>query len=108
MPLPRPARPSVLFNDVRAFWQQRPRHQWIAAALAVMIPIGIILAFYFDTQTNIQPLYTVTYIDSWPADRTDAQIKAKQEADRRELERRQAERQRQFQRIDERLKRYGI
>ena len=108
MPLPRPARPTVLWNDMRAFWRQRPRHQWFAATLAVLIPAGIIFAFWLDARTNVQPRYIVTFVDSWPADRTDDQIKAKQEADLRERHRREAERQRQFQRIDERLKRLGI
>jgi hypothetical protein len=108
MPLPRPARPSVLWNDVRAFWRQRPRHQWMAGTLAVMIPIGILISFYYDTQTNIVPRETITYVESWPADRTDEQIKAKQKADLAERQAAQAERQRQFQRLDEQLNRLGI
>jgi hypothetical protein len=97
-----------LWNDLRAFWRQRPRHQWIAATLAVLMPVGIVTAFYFDAYTNIVPRETITYVESWPADRTDAQIKAKQKTD---LERRraaQAERQRQFQELDSQLNRLGI
>lgn len=93
---------------MRDFWRQRPRHQWVAGTLAVLIPIGIVVAFWYDSKVNVQPAYIVTFVDSWPADRTDAQIKAKQEADQRELRRRQAERQQQFKQIDDRLKRLGI
>ena len=108
MPLPRPAAPRVLWNDLRAFSRQRPRHQWVAAAGAVAIPIAILFAFYLDSRTNTVPRQIIHYVDSWPADRSDAEIKARQKAD---LERRRAAeqaRQRQFQRIDDRLKQYGI
>ncbi len=108
MPLPRPASPRALWADIRAFWRDRPRHQWVAALLAVLIPIGIVVSFYFDGQTNLTPRRTIYYVDSWRADRSDAEIKAKQQADlvaRRERERR---RQREFQRLDESLNRLGI
>ncbi|HEX8642197.1 MAG TPA: hypothetical protein VF704_13720 [Allosphingosinicella sp.] len=108
MPLPRPARPAALWSDIRAVLRERPSHQWLAATLAVLIPIGLITAFYFDSLTNIRPRETITYVESWPADRTDAQIKAKQKAD---LERRraaEAERRRQFQELDEQLNSLGI
>ena len=108
MPLPRPARPSVLWQDLRAFWLQRPRHQWVAGTLAVAIPIGILVSFYLDSYTNTRPRQIITYIDSWPADRTDEQIKAKQKADLEQQRAREAERQRQFKQIDDRLKRLGI
>ena len=108
MPLPRPATPRALCNDVCAFWRQRPRHQWLAGTLAVAIPIGIVAAFYVDSYTNIVPRERVIYVHSWPATRTDAEIKAKQKADLADLRRRQAERQRQLKEIDDGLRRLGI
>ncbi len=108
MPLPRPARPSILWSDLRAFWNERPRHQWLAGALAVLIPIGIVVAFYFDSQTNILPGEQIVYVENWPADRSDEEIKAKQQVDLEERREAEAERQRQFQRLDDRLKRLGI
>lgn len=80
----------------------------MAATLAILIPIGILVAFYYDAQTNIAPGEQVIFVDSWSANRTDAEIIAKQEVD---LERRKAaeERRRQeFQRLDESLNRLGI
>ena len=80
----------------------------MAATLAVLVPIGIVTAFYFDGYTNIRPRETITFVESWPADRTDAQIKARQKAD---LERRraaEAERRRQFQELDSQLNSLGI
>ena len=108
MPLPRPARPSVLWSDLRAFWRDRPRHQWVAAALSVSIPIGIVFSFYLDSYTNILPRETITYVESWPANRSDEEIKAKQKADLEARRAAEAERQRQFQRLDSQLNRLGI
>ena len=108
MPLPRPSRPSVLWKDLTAFWRGRPRRQWIAGLLAVAIPIGILAAFYIDSYTNVRPRQTIIYVDSWPANRSDAEIKAKQKADLDARRARAEERRRQFQEIDASLNRLGI
>ena len=108
MPLPRPASPRALWRDMAAFWRYRPRHQWIAAILALMIPIGIIAVFYVDSGTNLWPRRTVTVVESWPASRTDEQIKADQQRRQAEDDRRARERQERFRRIDENLNRLGI
>lgn len=108
MSLPRPARPAVLWRDLVAFSRERARHQWIALGLAILIPFAILASFYWDSYTNVSPVQTITYVDSWPATRTDAEIRARQKAD---LERRKAQaeaRQRQFRKIDDRLERLGI
>jgi len=108
MPLPRPSGPRVLWRDLRAFWSHRPRHQWIAGTLALVIPAAILVAFYFDGKTNIAPGEQVIFVDSWPQSRTDAEIKAKQKADLARREAAEEERRRQFQRLDESLNRLGI
>lgn len=108
MPLPRPASPRALWADLRAFWSTRPRHQWVAAFLAVLIPIGIVTAFYFDTTTNIMPREQIMYIDSWPAARSDAQIRAKQKADAAALKAARLQRQREFQRLEQSMNRMGL
>lgn len=108
MPLPRPAAPRALWADIRAFWSQQGRYRWGALALAIAIPIGIVFTFYLDAQTNIQPGERIIYVPSWPADRSDAEIIAKQQADLEERRAAEAERQRQFQRLDNRLDRLGI
>ena len=78
----------------------------LASLLA--IPLGIITAFYFDGRTNLTPRQIIYYVESWPADRSDEEIKAKQKADLADLRRRQAERQRQLKAIDDELRRLGI
>lgn len=88
--------------------RERPRHQWVAAFLALLMPIGIITAFYYDGQTRLTPLQTITFIDSWPATRSDEEIKAKQVRDQAELERYRRQRQQEFQRLDDKLRRLGI
>lgn len=108
MPLPRPANPVALWRDMAAFWRQRPRHQYWAAALALLIPIGIVIVFTIDTRTGLAPTRTVTIIDSWPASRSDAEIRAAQKARQEALEARRRARQEQFRRVDENLNRLGI
>ena len=70
MPLPRPSSPRALWADLKAFWRDRPRHQWIAAVLAVLVPVGIIVTFLIDSNTNLRPIEQVIYVDSWPASRS--------------------------------------
>lgn len=108
MPLPRPASPRALWTDLRAFWAHRPRHQWLAAVLALLIPAGILFIFYLDAKTNILPGEQIMFIQSWRADRSDAEIIAKQKADRAAREAAQRARQREFQKLDESLNRMGI
>ncbi len=103
MPLPRPASPRVLWADLRAFARERSRHQWVAALFAIAMPIVIVVGFIVDARTNIAPGEQLIYVDSWSANRTDAEIKAAQA--RREEERQAiaAERQRQFKELEEKL-----
>lgn len=108
MPLPRPSGPRALWTDLKAFWRERPRHQWVAGTLAVLIPLGILVAFYFDARTNIAPGPQVIMVDSWPKSRTDSEILAKQAADQRRREQAEERRRREFQRLDENLNRLGI
>jgi diaminohydroxyphosphoribosylaminopyrimidine deaminase / 5-amino-6-(5-phosphoribosylamino)uracil reductase len=65
MPLPRPSSPRVLWRDLRAFARERPKHQWIAATAAVVMPLVIIFGFYKDAQTNILPGEQIVYAESW-------------------------------------------
>lgn len=108
MPLPRPASPRALWADMKAFWRDRPRHQWVAAALALMVPIGIITVFYIDSGTNLSPRQTTTKLEIWPANRTDEQIRADQNRRQAEADRRANERREQFRKVDDTLNRLGI
>jgi hypothetical protein len=103
MPLPRPASPSVLWADLRAFAKERSRHQWIAAVFAIAMPIIIVVGFIVDARTNIAPGEQLIYVDSWSANRTDSEIKAAQAKREEERQAIAAERQRQFKKLEEKL-----
>jgi len=105
MSLPRPASPRALWSDLRTFAKQRSRHQMIAAFAAVAMPIAIIVAFYFDGKTNIMPGEQVIYVENWPANRSDAEIKAQQKIDQERKDKALAERQRQYKQLE---KRFGM
>jgi hypothetical protein len=108
MPLPRPASPRALWSDLRDFWRGRPRHTWVAATLAVGVAAGIFFTFWLDYGAVVDRREQVMFIDSWPASRTDAEIVAKQKADKAERDAAIEERRRQLQRLDENLNRLGI
>ena len=93
----------MLLADLRAFAQQRSRVQWIAATVAVMMPIAIIWVFIIDGNTNIAPGEQIIFVESWSADRTDDQIKVDQAKRQVEREAAVAERQRQFKVLERRL-----
>jgi len=103
MPLPRPAPPRVLLQDLRAFMAERTRHQWIAAFFAVFMPAAILVLFVVDGRTNIDPGEQVIFVESWSGSRTDAEIRAAQQVRQRERERAEAERRRQWKAVGDRL-----
>lgn len=105
MALPRPASPKALIADLRAFLSDRPPHQLVAAALAIAMPVLIIIGFIVDARTNIDPGEQLIYVDSWNANRTDEEIVADQKERQARTEAAQAERRRQFQELE---KRFGM
>ncbi len=100
MALPRPASPRALIADLRAFARQRSRVQWIAALVAVLMPVVIIAGFIKDAKTNIAPGEQIIFVESWSGNRTDAEIKADQAKHLKEQEAQKAERQRQFKELE--------
>lgn len=105
---PRPATPKALIADLRLFASQRSRYQWGGLAVAIVMPVLIVAGFYHDASHGIAPGPQLIYVQSWPATRTDAEIKAQQKIDQAKREAAQKERQRQFQKIDRDLKKVGI
>ncbi|MBV8686018.1 MAG: hypothetical protein JOZ90_02095 [Alphaproteobacteria bacterium] len=105
---PRPASPRALVADLKAFAGQRSRYQWAGLATAIVMPLLIVGGFYHDASHDIAPGPQLIYAESWPATRTDAEIKADQKRDQVRKAAAQRERQRQFQKIDRELKKVGI
>ena len=100
---PSPVGPRAAFADLRAFVRQRGREQWIGAALAVLVTIIIVIEFLVDSKINTAPPRQVIYVESWSANRTDAEIVADQKKHQAEKEAIARERQRQFQKLEKQL-----
>jgi hypothetical protein len=70
-----PPKPRVIVSDIASFFTRRERHSWIALFFAILIPTVVIGVFAIDSETDILPTQpTITYVESWPADRTDEEI----------------------------------
>ena len=106
--LPPVSGPRALWADLKLFWATRTRVQWVAAGLAVLIPIGIAVAFYFDGKTNIRPGPQLILIESWPSNRTEAETRANIERVANEKARREQARQEDFRQVENTLTRYGF
>jgi hypothetical protein len=98
------------------FLRQRRRHQIVFAALAIAIPIAVLLAFVdeFNRTPEWHPP-EVMYVQQWSAERTRAEIAAQQARDlpgelakKKQIEEFQAERRAQFKRAREALRSVGI
>jgi hypothetical protein len=104
---PRPAAPKALWADIRAFAAQRSRYQWAGLAVAITMPVLIVAGFFHDSR-GIQPGPQLIYVESWPANRSDDEIRADQKRDQVKREAAMKERQRQFRKLDKELERLGI
>ena len=102
---PRPAAPKALWADMRAFAAERSRYQWAGMAVALIMPLVIVVGFFYDSSHNPPEAPQIIYVQSWPASRTDAQIIADQKKDMADKLAAQKEQQRQYQRLE---KRFGI
>ena len=101
--LPRPVGPRAAFSDLGAFLRQRSREQMIGGALAVLVTIIIMILFFVDSTINTAPPARIIYVESFRADRTDAEIIAQQKKDSEAKRAFQEQKRRQFQKIDEKL-----
>jgi hypothetical protein len=81
MALPPVSSPATLWRDLRAFLRAREKHEWVFAALAVVIPAILMLMFYTQsTPVKYRPP-TVIYVKDWNKGRTEAEIKRQQAID---------------------------
>lgn len=104
MALPRPASPRRALADLRAFFANRSRHQLLAGGLALFLPALILIGFYVDGQTNLAPpRRQLIFVDSWSADRSDAEIVAQQKIDQQIKEKAARDKQEEYKRLEKRL-----
>ncbi len=107
--------PVRAWRDLRLFFAQRGKIELGFAALALFLTGMILAGFYVDSRMEKPYKREIIYVESWPADRTDEQIKAQQKIDQAarekrmaELEKKRAERQAQFKRLDDKLESWGL
>ncbi|MEI9927865.1 MAG: hypothetical protein WDN44_09340 [Sphingomonas sp.] len=102
-------------GDLRQFLRYRSRKDLILILPALALT-GMIVYGFID-EYKIQPEYhpNIIYVQSWPLDRTDAEIVAQQKIDQvrrhkeeAEFAKKQKAHQQEFKRLDDALKKYGI
>ena len=83
--------------------RQRSREQLIGATLAVLVTMIILIEFMVDSKINTAPPPQVIYAESWPANRTDAEIITEQKKDQAKRDAAAKEKQRQFKELEKQL-----
>jgi len=113
--LPRPVSPKAAWRDLKFFLAQRQKHELLFATLAGCATMLLLTGFYFDSRVEKEWHRDITYVESWPLTRTDAEIIAdlkKNEIAKKERAARIAakkeERRQQFERLDKKLEALGI
>lgn len=96
---PRPSSPRAALNDLLSVMRRRSRTQWLGAAFAVLATVIVLILFYVDPQVNTAPPATITFVDSWPANRTDAEIEADQKKDQAARDKAIKARRAEFQKL---------
>ena len=85
--------------------RQRSREQVIGGALAILSTIILVILFTVDSKINTAPPAQIIYVESWSANRTDAEIAEQQKKDQAARREAELEKQRQFQKLE---KQFGI
>lgn len=84
--------PTGAIGDLITVFRQAGPNRWRIAVLAALPPLGIFIVFANEEARGLPPPPKVTYITSWRADRSDAEIKATNLSNQRFQERLAAER----------------
>lgn len=100
---PTPA-PREAARDLKSIFKHMDRSRWVFLALSLTITFGLLWGFLHDSDwRNLGLKPQLIYVESWPADRSDAEIQAQQARDSRLRAEVEAERQRQFQQLENKL-----
>ena len=103
--LPPTVGPRAALRDLTAFLRQRSREQVIAGTLAVLVTVIIVIIFFVDSKINTAPPPQVIFVENYPANRTDAQIKADQLKASEDRKKAEEARRKEFQKLE---KQFGI
>ena len=101
--LPPMSSPRAALRDLRDFFRHREREHVLGAIMAVLVTIIIVIMFLVDPQINTAPPQQIIYVESYPANRTDEQIKADQKKDQAAKDAAAKKKQRQFQELEKKL-----
>lgn len=100
---PKPSSPRAALGDLLAFMRHSSREQRIGAALALLITAVIVAEFLMDSRFGATPPPQETWVELYPANRTDAEIAADQKKDQAAKEAAQKEQQRQYKKLAKQL-----
>jgi hypothetical protein len=104
MALPRPASPRTFWADLKAFLASQDKTKLVIGLLAIMMPVLIVTGFILDTRSGIvNNSLKIVYVHSWPADRSDAEIRKQQIIDQKKRDAERLEKQRAYQRLAKNL-----
>lgn len=107
--------PVAAIRDLRLFLSQRRPYELWFGILAIVLTGLILVGFVKDSKVEKPYEPNIMYVEQWRADRTDAEIVAKQKVDqvgidkrRAEIEKQKKARQAEFKRLDDRLESMGF
>ena len=108
--------PLTGLRDLRLFIHSRQKHELVFAFLSILATVVLIAGFMIDSRSMKKPYQRdIQYVESWPLDRTDAEIIAAQKQDMKTRAAREAEKKkreeanrRALKRIDDTLTRWGF
>ncbi|WP_294269850.1 hypothetical protein [uncultured Sphingomonas sp.] len=107
--------PVRAIRDLRFFLAQRRPYELVFLMIAVGITGFFIYAFARDDYVPVPYQPNIIYVEQWPADRTDVQIKAQQKIDYVKKKERLAEekaaqdqRRAEFKKVDDALTKWGF
>ncbi len=100
---PTPA-PREAARDLKSMFKGMDRPRWAFLILAFTLTGALLWGFLVDSDwRNLGLKPQLIYVESWRADRSDAEIQAQQARDSRLRAEAEAERQRQFQQLENKL-----
>lgn len=95
--------PRAALRDLAALWRRGEREQRYGLVLALLATAIILILFFADSKVNTKPAPTITYVESWSADRSDADIKADQAKDQAAKAAFEEQRRKDYQKLQNRL-----
>ena len=102
-------------NEVFVYMRKKRPHRWGFMGVSAAITGFFVWALIHDSRAEIPYKRDIIYVESWSLNRTDAEIVAQQKIDQAAKEKREAELaakkekvRREYQKVDDALKRWGL